>query len=515
MTVRAHASSPADDIPASHDPARNQPRIDHTHHASTVSTASTASTFDAPAAQKPRTDLSHTLSPQNGHSGAQTCDEEESLRRAQTTQPPTSFRHVIIALAFLCNACLYLNRANFSTAVLYMYADDLGAQSRALSAFYFGYPVFQIGGGLLATRFGGKRVLSIAVFTWSLATILVVPAYSVDSAASSADTAIRVALVFACRVVIGIAEGVNYPSQTRLITEWIPRDELSLAYGWTFAGESAGTIAAMFACPYIAALMGWQAIMYGCAGVGFVWLVAFTLLAQISPEVCFENQIFQLLSKEELDYIVRNRGEMAADEGGIIMSDESDVGIERLSLSASIAGESRSSARALLRNDSISSGSTHSDDRGGSISSEVSMSTSAPEDASQPAHEVRLEAGVAIVASPNRRSAATRLTGRSSAARPAEVRTEGSSSDVDTSVPHTPPPPRRSTGWADAEVDPPLPWLAFATSPAYLATIATNFCTNWSIYLMLSVLPDYFKTKFHVDYRKISLYFCGPDKHVV
>ena len=53
-----------------------------------------------------------------------------------------SERKKLLLLLFFCNVCLYINRANISVAVVYMYDDDGGGKSSkgvVLSAFYWGY----------------------------------------------------------------------------------------------------------------------------------------------------------------------------------------------------------------------------------------------------------------------------------------------------------------------------------------------------------------------------------------
>lgn len=117
-----------------------------------------------------------------------------------------SERKRLLLLLFLCNMCLYINRANMSVAIVYMYSDDDGDKSSKsgliLSSFYWGYLVSQTPAGWLASRVGGKRVLLWAVGAWSVATLLVWPAYKAG-----------VGAVVVSRMIVGMAEGANYPSQ--------------------------------------------------------------------------------------------------------------------------------------------------------------------------------------------------------------------------------------------------------------------------------------------------------------
>ena len=94
------------------------------------------------------------------------------------------YRFVLVLLLALCNACLYICRANMSVAVVFMYPVSASGESVAgaaltLSAFYFGYPCFQLVGGHLAGVYGSKKVLGCGILLWSVFSILTVPAYKI------------------------------------------------------------------------------------------------------------------------------------------------------------------------------------------------------------------------------------------------------------------------------------------------------------------------------------------------
>src|SRR5581483_10293142 len=78
---------------------------------------------------------------------------------------------------------------------------DPSVQGLILSAFFWGYIWTQLGGGWMADRFGGKRVLGAGVAAWSLATLVTPPAAAISFGA-----------LFAARVMLGLGEGVNFPS---------------------------------------------------------------------------------------------------------------------------------------------------------------------------------------------------------------------------------------------------------------------------------------------------------------
>jgi MFS family permease len=158
-----------------------------------------------------------------------------------------------------------------------------------LSAFYWGYLCAQIPAGWLASREGGKRVLLVAVGAWSIATLLVWPAYKAG-----------VGFVVVTRVIVGVAEGGNYPAQICLNTLWIPVNERSRAWAFITSGESMGTIIAMAGCPFLYHYAGWQSIFWVSGIMGAAWFLAFSTTSS-SPEQSTK------ISTAELDYILAHR----------------------------------------------------------------------------------------------------------------------------------------------------------------------------------------------------------------
>lgn len=180
----------------------------------------------------------------------------------------------LVFLLMCCNAVLYINRANMSIAVTFMYGPEETIQrARVLASFYCGYPLSQITAGHLAGRFGGKRVLLTAAVVWSCATLLIVPAYHMGPWT-----------VCVARALVGLAEGANYPAIMALLSAWIPPEERSQAFSFLAAGESVGTVAAMLGCTFLAQLAGWQAVFVASAVSGACWCLAFAALAATAPE---------------------------------------------------------------------------------------------------------------------------------------------------------------------------------------------------------------------------------------
>lgn len=93
----------------------------------------------------------------------------------------------------------------------------------------------QILGGQLADRFGGKAVLASGVALWSLFTLLTPEAASMGAAP-----------LLAARVLLGVGEGIAFPSIHSMIARNVPQASQSTAVGvvraWGGGAEAGGAV---------------------------------------------------------------------------------------------------------------------------------------------------------------------------------------------------------------------------------------------------------------------------------
>jgi len=144
---------------------------------------------------------------------------------------------------------------------------------RITLAFLLMYGMGQLLLGPVIDRLGSKRSLSLAVIWWSIASVLHAFGRGVWS-------------FFAARAFLGVTEAVNFPGAFKVVAEWFPRAERSLAAGFITAGTGIGAI---IAPPMIAALIagfdalhaaglsplnGWRAAFIVPGLLGFVWVWA-------------------------------------------------------------------------------------------------------------------------------------------------------------------------------------------------------------------------------------------------
>lgn len=148
-------------------------------------------------------------------------------------------------------------------------------QGFALGAFFYGYIFTQVPGGLLAQKFGGKRVLGSCLFMASIATLLCAVAARVSPY-----------LLIFFRVIIGLCQGVVFVSMHDLWSRWAPPLERSKLIAFTQAGAQIGNVIAL---PLSALLCdygfdnGWGSIFYVFGIVGVVWCIAWMLIVSDSP----------------------------------------------------------------------------------------------------------------------------------------------------------------------------------------------------------------------------------------
>src|SRR5437867_1718123 len=84
-------------------------------------------------------------------------------------------RYSVLIALFCAYLLCYMDRMVIATAIPFMAKDfhlSPLAMGGVLSAFFVGYSVMQIPGGLLADRFGPNRLMTASIVGWSCFTAL-------------------------------------------------------------------------------------------------------------------------------------------------------------------------------------------------------------------------------------------------------------------------------------------------------------------------------------------------------
>ncbi|GAB4275763.1 MAG: MFS transporter [Deferrisomatales bacterium] len=167
-----------------------------------------------------------------------------------------------VLLCFFSTVLCFLDRVNISVAAPMILRDmgwDEGRMGVVFSAFFLGYVIFMIPGGVLADRLGGRRALASGVAFWSMWTVAT-PWFTNLWALSG------------CRYLVGAGQGLNFPSVSNLIAQRVPLGDRAKIQGFVLSGATVGLIVGLPLGSWIAALWGWPAIFYAFGGAGALWL---------------------------------------------------------------------------------------------------------------------------------------------------------------------------------------------------------------------------------------------------
>lgn len=173
---------------------------------------------------------------------------------------PEGRRWRLLGWAVAAGMLNYMDRSAVSVAApalisqLGMTRTDIGLLG---SAFSWMYALAQLPAGWLVDRFGTRRIFSLAIAAWSVATGLM-----------AAGVHLWQFLVF--RGLLGMAEAPNGPASTKLTAEWFPRRERGQATAIWDSGSKWGPA---LAPPILTAVMlawGWRWVfgVLGLAGAG-------------------------------------------------------------------------------------------------------------------------------------------------------------------------------------------------------------------------------------------------------
>ncbi len=182
-----------------------------------------------------------------------------------TAHPPTHTRQVVLALIVAAYMITYMDRVNIASAVPVI-QKDMGFSMITIgwifASFRWGYAFFQIPGGWLGDRIGGRRALALVVVWWSVFTSLTAFAWNATSMG-----------VF--RFFFGVGEAGAFPIATRSLSRWMLPTERGFAQGITHAASRLGAALTPALVVMMMLRFGWRApfFFFGLIGLGWaaVW----------------------------------------------------------------------------------------------------------------------------------------------------------------------------------------------------------------------------------------------------
>jgi len=204
----------------------------------------------------------------------------------------TSYRWIIIALAFLAIIINYLDRTALSYAITPLQETfnlnnaDFGLIA---SAFGIGYLIMTVGGGILVDKFGTRKIWSIFAIIWSCACILI-------------GFATGFIWLFIFRLTLGIAEGPGFPALTRVCADWLPLNERARALAFGLAAVPFASVIGAPLISHLIAFVGWRSMFWILGVFGILWGFLWYALFRDRPKES------QYVSTEELAYIHLEHG---------------------------------------------------------------------------------------------------------------------------------------------------------------------------------------------------------------
>lgn len=161
------------------------------------------------------------------------------------------------------------------SAVIGEFEWDKNTQGMILGAFFWGYLGSQVLGGMLASRFGGKRVIVATILGSSLLTL-----------ASPISARTSPYVLAGLRAAIGFLQGATFPAMHTMWSVWGPPSELSVLTGVTYAGAQIGNVVVLplsgFLCEY-GFDGGWPSIFYILGLSGLVWCAVWMYMVSDRP----------------------------------------------------------------------------------------------------------------------------------------------------------------------------------------------------------------------------------------
>ncbi|CAG2114887.1 unnamed protein product [Medioppia subpectinata] len=162
-----------------------------------------------------------------------------------------------------------------NTTIVGEFAWSPPTQGIVLGAFYYGYIWPQIFGGRLSELYGAKYMIGIAIFTSGVINLFT-------------PFIIRwnYYLFIGSRVVLGLVQGILFPSFMVLMSKWIPPEEHSTFIPWLDVGCTIGTIVCSAGAGHLIenkVMGGWPSVFYICGVVAIVWCFLWFSVITSSP----------------------------------------------------------------------------------------------------------------------------------------------------------------------------------------------------------------------------------------
>ena len=184
----------------------------------------------------------------------------------------------MVGLIFLATVINYLCRQAYSVSaptlqkVFSLSNEDYGLLT---SGFFFAYAISNGVSGPIIDRLGAKRGYLLCMFLWSTAVGLI-------------GAAQNVWMLAGFLMLLGLGEAGNWPAAVKVVAEWFPPKERSLASGIFNSGAGIGALVGPTAVGLLLIHLGWRPAFVIVGLIGYVWLIGFALVYRTPATVAAE-----------------------------------------------------------------------------------------------------------------------------------------------------------------------------------------------------------------------------------
>jgi len=213
----------------------------------------------------------------------------------------TQVRWIILALLFIVSFVAYVLRTNMSIAGENMMAD-LGLSKiqlgMILSAFAWGYAIFQFPGGIFGNIVGCRRALTIIAVLWGILTL----ATGLVPGTALASTTVILTTLIVLRFLMGAVQAPVFPVACGgAIGSWFPVSGWAFPNGLTSTGLTLGAAASAPLIAWLMESLGWRESFILTAPLAFLIAGVWWWYARDNPAG------HPRVGKKELDLIDANR----------------------------------------------------------------------------------------------------------------------------------------------------------------------------------------------------------------
>ncbi|XP_066558477.1 voltage-gated purine nucleotide uniporter SLC17A9 [Amia ocellicauda] len=152
-----------------------------------------------------------------------------------------------------------------------------------LGSFFWGYCFTQVIGGYISDRVGGEKIMLLSAAAWGSMT-----AFTPVLAHFCSQPIVSMTL---CRFLMGLLQGVHYPSLASLCSQKVPEGERGFLMSTVGSGSYLGTLVIGGAGSLMLDLYGWESVFYisGLSAVLWAYCMWKYLLKGEGPVILLES----------------------------------------------------------------------------------------------------------------------------------------------------------------------------------------------------------------------------------